>query len=376
MKRSDNRIVSGNTEFALELYRALGTTSGNLFSSPYSISTALAMTYAGARGNTATQMARALHFLLEQEMLHSSFAALQARLNQLESTHDIQLKIANTLFPHKRYAFLEEFLTLTKQFYGARITPLDYANPEAARQTINTWVEDKTESKIKDLIPPRILDDLTRLVLVNAIYFKGNWANPFYENITSEAPFWIASDRHVDARMMSQKDTFKYFEDANLQVLELPYIGNDLSMLILLPREIGGLEKLETRLTRETLDRWINNLRMREVIVCLPRFEMTFPFRLDDTLQTLGLVDAFDMNKANFSGMDGSRELYIGAVLHKAFVAVDEKGTEAAAATAVIMQLRAMTIPPTFRADHPFVFLIRENSTGSILFLGRMVAPT
>ncbi|MBI5032889.1 MAG: serpin family protein [Chloroflexi bacterium] len=372
----ENKTVSENTEFALELYQKLRTSTGNLFFSPYSISMALAMTYAGARGNTETQMAQALHFPLDQEQLYSSFAALRARLDQVELTNHVQLRIVNSLFPGKRYTFLDEFLVLTKQFYGAVITPLDYGNPEAARQAINAWVEEKTEGKIKDLISPGILNPLTQLVLVNAIYFKGNWANPFYENITSDAPFWVTADSQVNARMMSQKDEFQYAEYTSLQILELPYAGNGLSMIVLLPKEIDGLEKLEESLTPEILDRWINNLRKREIIVYLPKFAITFPFRLDDTLQAMGMIDAFDMDKADFSGMDGSQELYIGAVLHKAFVAVDEKCTEAAAATAVVMQLRAMTLPPTFRADHPFVFFIRENSTGSILFLGRMVQPS
>lgn len=373
--QAENGIVRGNTEFALDLYQKLRTPSGNLFFSPYSISMALAMTYAGACGNTETQMAQALHFPSEKKQLHSSFAALRARLEEVENKGDVQLRIANSLFPHKRYTFLDEFLALTIQFYGTITTPLDYGNPEAARQTINSWVEEKTESKIKNLIPPGILNDLTRLVLVNAIYFKGKWAKPFYELITSDAPFRVTSDRQVNARMMSQKDEFNYTEDAYLQILELPYLGNDLSMLVLLPKEIGGLEKLEESLTLKTLDRWSANLRNREVIVYLPKFEMMFPFRVDDTLKSMGMIDAFDLNKADFSGMADSKELFIRAVLHKAFVAVDEQGTEAAAATAVVIQKRAMTSPPVFRADHPFMFLIRENSTGSILFLGRMVNP-
>ena len=377
MKLSENKIASGSIEFALDLYQKLRIASGNLFFSPHSISLALAMTYAGARGNTETQMAHALNFPSDQKQLNSSFAALRTKLDEIEKQGNVQLRIANSLFPHKRYTFLDEFLALIKQFYDATITPLDYGNSEAARQTINSWVEDKTESKIKNLIPPNVLDNLTRLVLVNAIYFKGNWARPFYVEITSDAPFWTAAGRQVDARMMRQQDNFNYTEEASLQILELPYIGNDLSMLVLLPNEIGGLEKLEESLTYENLARWSADLRQRQVNVYFPKFEITFPFRLDDTLKSMGMIDAFDMNQANFSGMDGSQELYIGAVLHKAFVAVDEKGTEAAAATAMAIQRLSMAAPPpVFRADHPFIFLIRENSTGSILFLGRMVDPT
>jgi serpin B len=211
--------------------------------------------------------------------------------------------------------------------------------------------------------------------LVNAIYFKGDWASQFDQSLTSEAPFWVTSDEQVQIPIMTQKHKFRYGEDNGLQILELPYAGDDLSMLVLLPRETGGLAKLEESLAVENLDRWTRNLQETEVVVSLPRFEITFPFRLDDTLKSMGMVDAFS-DKSDFSGMDGSKKLYIGAVLHKAFVVVNEQGTEAAAATAVIMQLKGLAFPPVvFRADHPFVFLIRENSTGSILFLGRVVNP-
>ena len=253
------------------------------------------------------------------------------------------------------------------------ITSVDYGNAEAACHTINTWVEERTESKIKDLIPSRILDGLTRLVLVNAIYFKGNWASQFDQSLTNDVPFWVTSDKQVQVPMMTQKHEFRYGEGNGLQILELPYAGDDFSMIVLLPREIGGLVKLEESLTVENLGRWVRNLWETEVVVFLPRFEITFPFRLDDTLKSMGMVDAFS-GKADFSGMD-KEPLFISAVLHKAFVAVNEEGTEAAAATAVIMARGSPSLPPIFRADHPFVFLIRENSTGSILFLGRVVNP-
>jgi len=212
-------------------------------------------------------------------------------------------------------------------------------------------------------------------VLVNAIYFKGTWANEFDPNLTADAPFLSASDAQVQVPMMTRKHNYRYAESAGMQVLELPYAGERLSMLVLLPAEVDGLAKLEDTLTAESLESWIKGLNETEVDVSLPKFELSFPFRLDDTLISLGMADAFT-EQADFSGMDGSRELYIGAVLHKAFVAVNEQGTEAAAATAVIMQTKGLAISSiVFRADHPFVFLIRDTSTGSILFIGRVTNP-
>jgi serpin B len=368
-------VIQGNTHFALDLYQQLRTADGNLFFSPYSISTALAMTWAGAGGDTQTQMAHALHFMLDQQGLHPAFALLGARLEETGERGQVQLKVANSLWPHKGVQFRKEYLALVRKSYGVRLTPVDFGETEVARRTINAWVEDRTENRIKDLIAAGVLDSLTRLVLVNAIYFKGAWASPFDQDLSEAAPFQVTADEQVQAMMMTRKHTFRYAEEADLQVLELPYAGDDLSMLVLLPRAADGLAKLEESLGMETLDKWTGVLAESEVQVSLPRFELSFPFRLDDTLKAMGMVAAFSA-EADFSGMDGSRELFIGAVLHKAFVAVDEQGTEAAAATAVVMQRKALTFPAVvFRANHPFVFLIREQGTGSILFLGRVVNP-
>jgi serpin B len=367
--------VRGNTDFTLDLYQKLRKLEGNLFFSPYSISTALAMTYAGARGDTQTQMAQALHFLQDPNMLHPAYARLGAKLEEAGKNGHIQLKIANTLWPRKGYKLLKTFLALAKKFYGVRITPIDFGEEEAARQMINAWVEERTESKIKDLIEAGVLDDSTRLVLVNAIYFKGEWAGKFDPSLTIQAPFLTYPGGQIQVPMMTRKDTFRYAEDDGLQILELLYDGDDLSMLVLLSREVDGLAKFEESLVVDNLDKWIRNMQETEVEASLPRFELSFPFRLDDTLKSMGMENAFT-TKADFSSMDGSQELYLGAVLHKAFVAVNEQGTEAAAATAVTMQTKAIAFPPiVFRADHPFVFLIRENKTGSILFLGRVANP-
>ncbi len=368
-------VVQGNTAFALDLYQQVRMVKGNLFFSPYSLSTALAMTYAGARGDTEAQIAQALHFPAEQEQLHRAFALLEAKLADIGRKGHIQLRVANALWPHKGYDLLEAFLALTKEYYGVLVTALDYGDAEAARGTINAWVEEKTEGKIQNIIPSGLLNALTRLVLTNAIYFKGDWANQFKRSATRDAAFSVTPDKQVQVPMMNKTAEYRYGESDGLQILELPYAGDDLSMVVLLPREIDGLADLEERLTVGNLGQWTEHLWRREVQVSLPRFEITFPFSLNEALTSMGMVDAFGAD-ADFSGMDGSKALYIGAVLHKAYVAVNEEGTEAAAATAVIMKLKAIPAPPpTFRADHPFIFLIREKSTGSILFLGRVVNP-
>lgn len=369
-------VVQGNTSFAMDLYHQLRQVEGNLFLSPYSISTALAMTYAGARGRTATQMARALHLKLDPEQLHPAFGGLQARLNDIERKGKVQLAVANSLWPMVGYALRDAFLDLTAGSYGAQVRALDYSRPEKARRTINTWVEEKTARKIAEVIPPGFLNDLTRLVLVNAIYFKGDWDLPFDLGSTLDLPFWVTPSLQVETPTMTQKHRFRYGETGDLQAVELPYAGDDLSMVVLLPRDRGGLAALEARLTPKNLDRWSESLREREIRVYLPRFETTSFFRIDDALRSLGMVDAF-ADGADFSGMDGTRLLYLSAALHKAYVATDEQGTEAAAATAALMVTLGFPAPvPEFRADHPFVFLIREKGTGSVLFIGRVTNPS
>jgi serpin B len=370
-------LVEGNTAFALNLYSKLKETEGNLFFSPYSISTALALTYAGARENTEKQMAEVLCFTLDQKRLHPAFASIEARLKAIQKKGDVQLSVANALWPQKDYVFLEDFLELTKKNYGAIITPLNYKSAhEAARITINKWVEQKTNDKIKELIKKGILDPLIRLVLTNAIYFKGNWADRFDKKLTEDAMFHLLPGKSIKVPMMNQKQKFGYAEHENLQILELPYVGEELSMLVLLPKKVDGLTELENKLTADNLKKWTRHLGEREVWVFLPKFEMTSAFRLDKTLASMGMPDAFSMN-ADFSGMDGTQKLNISAVIHKAFIAVDEQGTEAAAATGVVIGVKSLPQPaPVFRADHPFMFLIRENISNSILFFGRVVDPT
>jgi serpin B len=371
--------VRGNTAFALSLYQKLSTTKGNLFLSPFSISAALAMTFAGARGNTAREMTTALHFSVEGEELHSAFAGLRQNLLEAAGKGGMRLKVANALWPQQGYPFLPEYLALLERYYGTTATPVDYARAtEQARQTINQWVERETEQKIKDLIPSGILDPLTRLVLTNGIYFKGDWASQFKKGATHDAPFHGTPGSSIKVSMMTQQHRFRYGERDDLQILELPYAGKELSFVVLLPRRVDGLPELERALTPEGLADWTGRVREQEVVVFLPKFKLISQFRVDAALQALGMVDAFSPGKADFAGMDGKPHwLYIGAVLHKAFVDVNEEGTEAAAATGVVVGLTSARVqPPTFRADRPFLFLIRDNQTGSILFMGRVVDPT
>jgi len=370
-------VVQGNTSFALDLYAELRKIEGNLFFSPYSITTALAMTYAGARENTAKQMAQTLHFTFDQAQLHPIFAEIEAKIRSVQQG-DNQLNIANALWPQEKYPFLEEFYSLLKECYDVSITPVDYkGDTESARKTINAWVEEKTQDKIKELIKKGILDPLTRLVLVNAIYFKGTWASQFEKHLTRNHPFWLATEESIEVPMMTQTQQFGYYENNKFQMLGLPYVGNKLSMILLLPLKVDGLAELEKTLTMANLQRWIARLFEMEVEVILPKFQLNSQFRLDEALKSLGMVDAFDERRANFAGMDGNEAwLYIGAVVHQAFVKVDEEGTEAAAATAVVMKAKSIPPPtPTFRADHPFIFLIRDNDTESIQFMGRVANP-
>jgi serpin B len=371
-------VVAGNTAFAFDLYTQLRSEEENqgknLFLSPYSISTALAMTYGGARGNTASQMAKALHFDLPQEMLHPVFAEMEKGLNAVQQKGQVKLAVANSLWPQKDNKFLPAYLELCQKNYGVTITPLDFVEAtEPARMTINTWVEDKTNKKIQELLKPGILTVLTRLVLVNAIYFKGNWASQFDKQLTETKPFHVSTNETVNASLMHMRHEFRYAETPDLQLLELQYAGNDLSMLVLLPRKVDGLAELEKSLNQTNYAAWTKVLRSREVQLALPKFKTTSEFSLKGTLSALGMTDAFRYGIADFSGMDGTKELFISAVVHKAFVDVNEEGTEAAAATAVVM---TKSVPTFFRADHPFLFLIRDNHTGSILFLGRIEDPT
>jgi serpin B len=374
-------LVEGNSAFAFELYQAIKEEEGNLFYSPYSISLALAMTYAGARGETAEQMAATLHFLLEQDRLHPAFNWLDSELATRgegaagKDGEGFRLNIVNAIWGQKDYEFLSDFLDVLAENYGAGLRILDFiAEAEKSRLTINDWVSDQTEGRITDLIPQGVITELTRLVLTNAIYFNAAWAYPFDEDMTADNPFYFLDGGQVIVPMMKQTESFGYTEGEGYQAVELPYDGDELSMVILLP-EAGKFAAFEEGLQAQQVGDIIGNLQPTEVALTMPLFEFESEFSLTDTLAGMGMPIAFTEN-ADFSGMTGKPELLISDVMHKAFVAVDEAGTEAAAATAVPMELTAVPEPPLdVPIDHPFIFLIRDIETGSILFVGRVLNP-
>jgi serpin B len=377
-KPDTKAVVAGNTQFALDLYGKLRGKEGNLFYSPLSISTALAMASGGARGRTLEQMAATLH-LPDQKELHPALGALLAKINGRRGRkRGYELHTANALWGQQGYPFLKEFLRLNKDHYGAGLRHVDFReSPDQARKTINRWVEKQTNDKIRDLLQPGTIKPLTRVVLTNAVYFKGDWACQFKKDRTQEWPFTLAGGSTVKTPLMRQQARFRYHDGGSLQVLEMPYVGKELNMVVLLPKKVDGLPALEKDLTAAKLAGWIKAVKDTEVIVTLPRFKMTQAYGLNEVLASLGMTDAFNARKADFSGIDGRKDLLISVVVHKAFVDVNEKGTEAAAATGVVADQASAEIQviPEFKADHPFVFLIRDRRSDSILFLGRLANP-
>ncbi len=374
---SPTSVAKGIDAFGFDLYGWLvkETPTSNIFFSPFSISDALAMTYAGARRGTARQMARVLHFPYPGIRLHQAYAVLLRELETSSHEKGEDLRLANALWGQKGHGFLPEFKELVKKYYGGGFREVDFAgNTERARHRINAWIEEKTEKKIKNLIARGDIDFLTRLVLTNAVYFKGVWATRFRKERTKPMPFHVTAEKTVTVSMMVQKGSFPYYGNEKIQVLELPYVGGNLSMIILLPVNRDGLPELERHLGAQALNRWLSRLRKRDIRVYFPRFKLKTKYHLARDLIVMGMPDAFS-NKADFSGMTGTRDLKISKVIHQAFVDVNEEGTEAAAATAVTMRLKAVFREPVFRADHPFIFLIRHNNTGTILFIGRLVNP-
>ena len=396
-----NSLVEGNTAFALDLYAHLKDTPGNLFMSPYSISSCLAMTYAGARGDTEMQMGHVLRFSQGDAPLHSSFGELQKQLTDAEKPDGIQLAIANALWTQKGEPFLQAFLQTAADDYKADIKQADFAtDSDAVRQEINGWVAQKTMDKIQGILPPHSVDAATRLVLANAIYFKGAWDNPFATSHTSTQPFLVSKKSQVDVRLMDQVEIFKYAENHDFQAVELRYRGPDellpsgrhlslpnrghVSMVILLPRQIEGTSQLEKQLSPGFLDRLLAQMTEQRVRIELPSFKSQSHFKLNDKLAKMGMTDAFIWGKADFSGINGIKKeddggLYISDVFHQASVEVTEEGTEAAAVTVVGIKagaaLAPSPTPPVFRGDHPFIFLIRDMRSGSLLFIGRMADP-
>ncbi len=372
-------LVQGNNAFAVDLYGQLRQRDGNLFFSPASISTAFAVAYAGAHGNTASEMAASLHFMLPPDRLNPAMSELLTNLNVAREGY--QLHLADALWAAKEEAFLPDFLSLTKTDYGADFNPIDFkAAPEAARVTINKWVEQQTAGKIMNLLRPGSVTPDTRLVLTNAIYFKGDWRDPFPASYTRTLPFHLSASLSVQAPLMYRSGNYKYFDGGTFQELELPYTGEALSMIVFLPNDIAGLPALEKSFTAGNVQKWLSELIYPyKVIVMLPRFKMAAQFELNNALAALGMTMAFQQSTADFSGMTGDRNLWISAAIHKAYISVDEKGTEAAAATGLTFKATAMPHEPppvVFTADHPFLFLIRDNRSGGILFIGRVIDPS
>ena len=347
-------LVEGNTAFALDLYASLSGTPGNLFFSPYSISTCLAITYAGARGDTETQMSRVLHFSKDDARLHSSFGELQQQLNDAEKRTGIRLDIANALWAQKGEPLLPAFMKIATDDYQASVNQADFkTSADAVTRGINRWVAQKTRDKIQDILPSGSVDDLTRLVLANAIYFKGAWLSPFEKRFTSHQPFHLSANSQTDVRLMCQLADCNYAENTDFQVVELPYNGNEMSMVILLPRQIDGLGRLEKQLSPAFLARLLAQMKKQEVEIFLPRFKLESGFTLNNTLAKMGMPDAFIWPKADFSGLNGNRILCVSAVYHKAWVEANEEGTEAAAATVVDVASSDLRESPSAPARFP-----------------------
>lgn len=374
-------LVRGNTAFAVDLYRRLAEQDGNLFVSPHSISVALAMTYAGARDETAAQMADVLHFTRPEDDLHAAFNALDLRLTPPEDADEeaFVLHIANSLWAEEDYTFRDAFLDLLARHYGAGLWLVSFKTAyEEARAAINEWVEEETEGKIEDLIPEGGVNDLTRLVLANAIYFNAKWTHTFPEGSTQDGPFTTLEGEEVTVPMMrwSEPQRVPYTTGDGFQAVELPYRGGEAAMVLLVPDE-GQFTDFEDALTGERLQAIVDAMETQGVALTMPKFQYEAEFSLAKTLQAMGMTDAFSNEKADFSGMDGTRDLLITDVFHKAFVAVDEEGTEAAAATAVIVGLESMPVMDAeLTVDRPFIYLIRDTETGAVLFLGRVVDPS
>ena len=377
---SDNpTLTAGNTAFACDLYHQVQAVGGNLFCSPYSISAALAMTYSGARDATASEMAQAMHFPPDAQALAGSFAQLSGRFDAIAARKQVQLSVANSMWCERDYPFLDAFLNLNRRDYRAEIRSMDFAHePEAARHEINSWVEQKTRDKIRDLLKAGQITSDTRLVLCNAVYFKGDWAKQFDPKATTQQPFFLSATRSNQVPMMSSKLSIRFRPLDGFNILELPYEGEELSMIILLPEAVDGLSAVESRLNANDWTNWTGTLSRSpklDAIVELPRFKLDCRLDLGPTLAAMGMPAAFGPG-ADFSGMTGKRDLFISAVVHQAFVEVNEQGTEAAAATGVVMMRSAMTRPTILRMDHPFLFAIVERQTGTILFLGRLANPS
>lgn len=372
-------VVSANNQFACELYSRYSSQTENIFFSPYSISSAIAMAYEGARGQTADEIRLVLHFPKDETLLRESFLEINNFINKKDKEYT--LRSANALWAQKDYQFLPDYFSLIEKYYSGKVQNLDFKEENAKScQIINSWIENQTNDRIKNLISS--LKPATRLILTNAVYFKGFWFKQFKKKDTRDEDFEINPGNKIKVPMMHLNGTeaeFNYAETDKLQILELPYKGEDLSMLILLPKK-NNLTIVENSLTIEKISEWIGLFEKAEIDISLPKFKFEKEYSLKGALAEMGMPSAFTYAKADFSGMTGKKDLYIDKILHKAFVEVNEEGTEAAAATSVFTQ--ALGCAPNknkikvFKADHPFIFIIQETKSGNILFAGRVSNPT
>ncbi len=373
------KTVEANNRFALDFYKRYSPSETNIFFSPYSISAALAMTYEGAGGKTAEEMAKVFYFPLDEQSRRQGYMALFREINRKDKKY--KLSTANALWAQKYYSFLREYFDVVGQYYGGSVKNMDFKTlAEESRKEINRWVEKETNDKIKDIIPSGVINALTKLILTNAVYFRGEWIKQFDAKKTLEQDFMVSGGKTVKVPIMERtgdEAVFPYSEDIMAQVLEMPYSGDDLSMLVLLPKD-GDMKRMENALSLKKLQEWQNALKKQRVEVFFPKFKLETKYSMSGDLAAMGMPSAFS-GSADFSGMTGRRDLCISDVIHKAYVEVNEEGTEAAAATAVIMKLTAMPSPsipvPVFRADRPFIFIIRQKATGNILFMGRVRNP-
>ncbi|MDD4300483.1 MAG: serpin family protein [Methanomicrobium sp.] len=376
-------VADATNNFAFSLYKTLNDENSvdtNLFYSPFSISSAFALVYEGAKGQTADEINSVFFFPESIETLRNGFMEINKGINAGDSEYN--LSVANALWAEKTYPFLDSYINAANDYYSAKTVNLDFINsPEKSRFIINEWAEEKTGEKIANLIPEGMINPLTRLVITNAVYFKGEWVKQFDINETKEALFTTASGKSVKTELMQRTDknaVFGYAETDSIQVLKMNYDsegGKKLSMVVLLPKE-NSLSKADEYLTAEKFSSLVNSLESEQVEVFIPKFKLETEYLLSEILYKMGMPLAFSDN-ADLSGMDGTQNLFISDVVHKAYVDVNEQGTEAAAATAVLVQLKSMTKEPVavFYADHPFIFVILDDETGNIIFMGRICNP-
>lgn len=383
-----NSFVADNNSFAFDLYHSISSESENMFFSPYSISVAMAMTWAGARNQTETQIADTLRFSFSQEKLHSLFNDLDLDLNnrnQGDPANDdkhLNLNISNEVWGQKDFSFLDTYLDTLMINYGAGIRLVDFMNnPEQGRLAINDWVAEQTENKIKDLLAQNDVTNQTRLVLTNTIYFNASWGIPFDPVHTYDGIFHLDDATTVTVPMMIPKEgsgengeKYAAVSGTDYTAVQLPYYGDAFSMLIIVP-DTGMFDNFELNLSSTAIDEIVNSLEIQEVDLRMPKFENESKLDLTETLSDMGIIDAFVPGTADFSGMDGRLDLFIGKVIHQAAITLDEAGTEASAATAVSMYITSIPDPLEIIIDRPFIYLIRDNQTGTILFLGRVKNP-